>query len=145
MGDTPAHGSVADSSSKKVDPCSLVTAAELSSAAGTTYTGITPDTVTRFCAVTGSSKNDSFSFSVQKEDSALNSWTSTLSTIQQDDGSYKSVSGIGDKAVEGAVKEFAAESNGHIVTIVAADLGNDSSNGSMPRSEKIAKLLIGKL
>jgi hypothetical protein len=72
-------------------------------------------------------------------------WASEVATIKEDDGSETSVSGIGDQAAQGAVKEFAAEAKGYIVVVVNADVNNPPTASSFTRTKVIAKLLVGKV
>jgi hypothetical protein len=130
---------------KTVDGCTLVTAQQLSQAAGVKYTAIQDSGSGSICNVTGASATDSFYYHVDKEDGSLNTWSGELAIIKEDDGSYTSVSGIGDRAAQGAVKEFAAESGGYIVVVVNADVNNPPTESSFARTRKIGKLLISKL
>jgi hypothetical protein len=95
--------------------------------------------------VTGASATDSFFYVVEKEGGPLNTWSGEVATIKQDDGSVTSVSGIGDRAAPGGVKEFAAESGGYIVEVTNADVNNPATASSFTRTKKIAQLLISKL
>jgi hypothetical protein len=56
-----------------------------------------------------------------------------------------SVSGIGDRAAQRGVKEFAAESGGYIVEVTNADVNNPATASSFTRTKKIAQPLISKL
>lgn len=132
-------------SGNAADDCTLVTAQELSQAAGAKYTAIQGSGTGTICNVTGASATDSFYYHVDKEDGTLNTWSSQVAVIKKDDGSETSVSGIGDKAVQGAVKEFAAESHGYIVVVVNADVNNQATASSFARTKKIEQLLISKL
>jgi hypothetical protein len=130
-------------SGQTVSGCTLVTAQQLSQAVGVKYTAV-QSSVGSICNVTGASATDSFFYTVNMED-ALNTWSAELATIKQDDGSYTSVSGIGDRAAQGAIKEFAAEADGYIVGVVNADVNNPATESSFARTKEIEKLLISKL
>jgi hypothetical protein len=127
-----------------LDGCTLVTAAELSHAVGVHYTAIQAS-VGSLCNVTGTQPTSSFTFSINKAAGPLNSWTSQVATIKKDDGSVKNVSGIGDRAVQGAIKEFAAEAKGYIVVVINADVNNPPTASSFTRTKAIERLLISKL
>jgi hypothetical protein len=131
-------------SAKVVDACTLVTAAELSQAVGVQYTAIQGSDGS-FCNVTGANVPDSFFFIVEKEGVPPNTWDAQVAIIKRDDGSETSVSGIGDRAAQGAVKEFAAEAKGYIVLVTNADFNNPATAGAFTRSKAIAQLLISKL
>jgi Protein of unknown function (DUF3558) len=131
-------------SGKTVNGCALVTAQQLTQAVGVKYTAVQYSGTGTICNVTGVSVTDSFFYTVNKED-ALNTWTGELATIKQDDGSYASVSGIGDRAAQGAIKEFAAESDGYIIVVVNADVNNAATESSFARTKKIEELLISKI
>jgi hypothetical protein len=128
------------SSSKTVDGCTLVTAAELSQAVGVQYTAITA--AGNLCSVMGPG-SASFDYTVQKE-SPANTWSLQVATIKGDDGQALSEPGIGDKAVWGG-KEFAAEADGYIVGVIGADFPSTPQGSGFVRTGKIAKLLISKL
>lgn len=140
-----AAAAAGQSPGKTVDGCTLVTAQQLSQAVGVRYTAIQGSGIGSICNVTGASAADSFYYHVDKEDGSLNTWSGELAIIKEDDGSYTSVSGIGDRAAQGAVKEFAAESGGYIVVVVNADVNNPPTESSFTRTRKIEKLLTGKL
>jgi hypothetical protein len=129
------------SSGKTVDPCTLVTVAELSQAVGVTYTAINSPGGS-LCSVTGPG-SASFDYTVQAE-SAANTWTEQVATIKGDDGQALSEPGIGDRAVWGG-KEFAAEADGYIVGVIGADFPSTPQGSGFVRTGKIAKLLISKL
>jgi hypothetical protein len=133
------------SSGKTIDGCVLVTAQQLSAAVGVKYTAIQASGTGTICNVTGASITDSFYYHVDKEDGSVNTWSGELATIKEDDGSFASVSGIGDQAAQGAVKEFAAESGGYIVVVVNADVNNPPTASSFARTKKIEKLLTSKI
>ena len=80
-----------------------------------------------------------------KEGAPPDTWDAQVATIKRDDGSVTSVSGIGDRAAQGAVKEFAAEAKGYIVVVINADFNNPPTAKTFARSKKIAQLLISKL
>ena len=128
-----------------VDGCKLVTAQELSQAVGVQYTAIQASDFDSFCNVTGAQVTDSFFFIVDKEGAPPNTWAAQVATIKRDDGSETAVSGVGDRAVQGAVKEFAAEAKGYIVLVTNADFNNPPTARTFARSKKIAQLLISKL
>lgn len=132
-------------SAKTVDGCTLVTPAMLSQAVGAHYTAIRDASGGSICSVTGTGPYDSFDYIVGKEGPPLNTWAEQIATIKQDDGSAKSVSGIGDRAIQGAVKEFAVESRGYIVVVIGADFGNPATSKTFARTKKIERLLISKL
>jgi hypothetical protein len=136
-----ASASSGGSSGKAVDPCTLVTAAELSQAVGVKYTAVT-DPGGNICGVKGPG-SASFDYTVQKE-SATNTWTEQVATIKGDDGQALSEPGIGDKAVWGG-QEFAAEADGYIVGVIGADFPSTAQGSGFVRTGKIAKLLISKL
>jgi hypothetical protein len=138
----PAAGG--QSSGTTVDDCTLVTAQQLSQAVGVKYTAIQNSGIGTICNVTGASATDSFYYHVNKED-ALNTWSGELATIKEDDGSFASVSGIGDRAAQGAIKEFAAESDGYIIVVVNADVNNPATESSFARTKKIEELLVSKI
>ena len=131
-------------SAKVVDSCTLITPAELSQAVGVKYTAI-QGSGDSFCNVTGAQVTDSFFFIVDKEGAPPNTWDAQVAIIKRDDGSETSVSGVGDRAVQGAVKEFAAEAKGYIVLVTNADFNNPPTASTFTRSKKIAQLLISKL
>jgi hypothetical protein len=133
------------SSGKAIDGCALVTAQQLSASVGVKYTAIQDSGTGSICNVTGASITDSFYYHVDKEDSSLNTWSGKLAVIKEDDGSFTSVSGIGDRAAQGAIKEFAAESGGYIIVVVNADVNNPPTASSFARTKKIEKLLISKI
>jgi hypothetical protein len=126
------------------DSCALVTAAELSQAVGVQYTAIQGSDGS-FCNVTGANVTDNFFFIVDKEGAPPNTWNAQVAIIKRDDGSETSVSGIGDRAAQGAVKEFAAEAKGYIVLVTNADFNNPATASTFTRSKTIAQLLISKL
>jgi hypothetical protein len=142
---TSAATGAASSSGKQVDGCKLVTAQELSQAAGVQYTAIQSSDFSSFCNVTGAQVTDNFFFIVDKEGAPPNTWDAQVAIIKRDDGSETSVSGIGDRAVQGAVKEFAAEAKGYIVLVTNADFNNPPTASTFTRSKTIAQLLISKL
>lgn len=144
-GATPASTDTVKSSSKSVNLCSSVSAADLSQAVGVTYTKSNGDD--HLCNVTGAAITDTFVYNVNKEggDGAINTWDSEVAVIKRDDGSITTVSGIGDRAVQGAVKEFGVESKGYIVTVINADFNNPPTAQDFTRSKKIAQFLISKL
>jgi hypothetical protein len=125
---------------KTGDPCSLVTAAELSQAVGVHYAAITG--AGDLCSVMGPG-SASFDFTVQKE-SPTNTWSQQVAIIKGDDGQALSEPGIGDRAVWGG-KEFAAEADGYIVGVIGADFPSTPQGSGFVRTGKIAKLLISKL
>jgi hypothetical protein len=129
------------SAAKAVDPCTLVTAAELSQAVGVQYTAITAPGGS-LCSVSGPG-SASFDYTVEQE-SAINTWSEQVATIKGDDGQALSEPGIGDKAVWGG-KEFAAEADGYIVGVIGADFPSTPQGTGFVRTGKIAKLLISKL
>ena len=133
------------SPAKPVDGCALVTAAELSQAAGVRYTAISNSGTGTICNVTGASETDSFYYHVDREDGTLTTWNNEVGTIKEDDGSVTGVAGIGDRAAQGAVKEFAAETGGYIVVVVNADVNNPPTSSSFTRTKLIEKLLVSKL
>jgi hypothetical protein len=122
------------------DPCTLVSAAELSQAVGVQYTAISGSGGE--CTVKGPGAA-SFDYTVQKE-SATNTWSQQVATIQGDDGQALSEPGIGDRAVWGG-KEFAAEADGYIVGVIGADFPSTPQGSGFVRTAVIAKLLISKL
>ena len=124
--------------------CALVTAAELSRAVGVRYTAIQGSDGS-FCNVTGANVTDSFFFIIDKEGAPPNTWNAQVAIIKRDDGSETSVSGIGDRAVQGAVKEFATEAKGYIVLVTNADFNNPATASTFARSKTISQLLISKL
>lgn len=131
-------------SGKTANGCTLVTAQQLTRVVGVNYTAVQYSGSGTLCNVTGVSATDSFFYIVDKED-ALNTWSGELAIIKKDDGSYTSVPGIGDRAAQGAIKEFAAESDGYIITVVNADVNNPATETSFARTREIEKLLISKL
>jgi hypothetical protein len=131
----------AGSSGKSADPCTLVTAAELSQAVGVKYTAIT-DPGGDICGVKGPG-SASFNYTVEKE-SPTNTWSQQVAIIKGDDGQALSEPGIGDKAVWGG-EEFAAEADGYIVGVIGADFPSTAQGSGFVRTGKIAKLLISKL
>ena len=141
---TPAAAAAGASSAAPADGCTLVTTAELSQAVGVHYTVI-QNGGGSLCNVTGAQPTDSFTFIVNKEGAPLNTWTGQVATIKQDDGSVTSVPGIGDRAVQGGVKEFAAEAKGYIVVVINADVNNPATASSFARTKVIERLLISKL
>ncbi len=143
-GGAGASAASGQSSGKTVDDCTLITAQQLSQAVGVKYTAIQNSGIGTICNVTGVSATDSFYYHVDRED-AFNTWSGELATIKQDDGSYASVSGIGDRAAQGAIKEFAAESGGYIIVVVNADVNNPATASSFARTKKIEKLLVTKV
>jgi hypothetical protein len=140
----PATSSTGGTSAKVVDSCTLITPAELSQAVGVQYTAI-QGSGDSFCNVTGAQVTDNFFFIVDKEGAPPNTWDAQVAIIKRDDGSETSVSGIGDRAVQGAVKEFAVEAKGYIVLVTNADFNNPPTASTFTRSKKIALLLISKL
>jgi hypothetical protein len=142
---TAAGGQAAAGAAKPVDGCSLVTAAELSKAAGVTYAKIESADGGTLCNVDAASPTDSFAFHLTKEDGGSTTWEGQVATVKQDDGSATTVSGIGDHAVQGGVKEFAADAKGYIVVVLNADVNNPPTAQSFTRSKAIARLLTGKL
>jgi hypothetical protein len=129
------------SSGQAVDPCTLVTAAELSQAVGVQYTAVT-DPGGDICGVKGPG-SASFNYTVEKE-SPTNTWSQQVAIIKGDDGQALSEPGIGDKAVWGG-EEFAAEADGYIVGVIGADFPSTAQGSGFVRTGKIAKLLISKL
>jgi hypothetical protein len=140
----PVSTTTAQAAGKEVSDCTLVTAAQLSAAVGVKYTSVQPSGTGTICNVTGVAVTDGFFYEVDKEDGTINSWSSELAVLKEDDGSYTSVSGIGDRAAQGAIKEFAAEADGYIVVVVNADV-NVATASTFTRTKKIEKLLISKL
>jgi hypothetical protein len=124
-----------------VNPCTLVTVAELSQAVGVTYTAINSPGGS-LCSVEGPG-SASFDYTVQAE-SAANTWTAQVATIKSDDGQALSEPGIGDRAVWGG-EEFAAEAGGYIVGVIGADFPSTAQGSGFVRTKKIAQLLISKL
>lgn len=143
--DSTGAGSAAASIAKSIDGCTLATAADLTQGVGVSYTKIESQNGGSLCSVTAASPTDSFSFHVDKEDGALTTWDGEVAIIKQDDGSVTSVSGVGDRAVQGAIKEFAAETKGYIVVVINADVNNSATAKGFTRSKAIAKTVIGKL
>lgn len=133
------------SSASAVDGCTMISAATLSEAVGAHYTAIQDSGNGAICNVTGASPTDSFEYIVGKEGPPINTWAEQVATIKEDDGTEKSVAGIGDRAIQGGVKEFAAESKGYIVVVINADVNNPATASTFARTKKIEKLLIGKL
>ena len=88
--------------------------------------------------MTGVNVTDGFFYEVDKEDATITTWSSELAVLKQDDGSYTSVSGIGDRAAQGAIKEFAAEADGYIVVVVNADV-NVATASTFTRTKKDRK------
>jgi hypothetical protein len=129
------------SASKTADACTLVTAAELSQAAGVHYISISGP-VGYLCGVKGPG-SASFDYTVEKV-SPVNTWGQQVATIKSDDGQAVSESGIGDKAVWGG-QDFAAEADGYIVGVIGADFPSTQQGSGFVRTGKIAKLLISKL
>jgi hypothetical protein len=125
--------------------CTLVTPQELTAATGVTYTKIVDSGIGTICNVTGASLADSFYYHVDKEDGTITTWAAEIATIKEDDGSETSVSGLGDQAAQGAVKEFAVESKGKIVVVANADVNNPATEKDFTRTKKIEQLLISKL
>jgi hypothetical protein len=142
--DTSSNGDVSGTSAT-FNACKAVTAAELSQATGVSYTAVTDPGGGTLCSVTAADGMRSFVFHVDKEDGTINTWDAQVQTIKQDDSSYVPVSGIGDKAVQGAIKEFAAEDKGYIVGIDNADLNDPATDKTFDHSKKVALLLISKL
>jgi hypothetical protein len=144
---TPAASSapVAATGSSAVagDGCDLVTPQELSQAAGAKYTAITDGM--GLCNVTAASLTDAFYFHVDKEDGTITTWADEIATIKEDDGSFTSVPGLGDRAAQGAVKEFAVETKGYIIVVVNADVNNPPTAQSFTRTKKIEQLLVSKV
>lgn len=140
----PVSTTTAQASAKQVNDCTLVTAAQLSAAVGVKYTSVQASGTGTICNVTGVNVTDGFFYEVDKEDGTITTWSSELAVLKQDDGSYTSVSGIGDRAAQGAIKEFAAEADGYIVVVVNADV-NVATASTFTRTKKIEKLLISKL
>lgn len=140
-----ASSSAATSDAAAVDGCTLVSAAELSDAVGVTYTTIDSVNGGSLCNITGASPKDSFSYHIDKEDGTVITWDDEAATIERDDGTSTAVSGIGDRAVQGAIKEFAAESKGYIVVVLDADVNNPPTADDFTRSKKIALTLISRL
>jgi hypothetical protein len=128
-------------SGKTADPCTLVTAAELSQAVGVQYRAIS-DPGGDLCDVTGPGPA-SFDYTVAAE-SPTNTWSQQVAVIKGDDGQALSEPGIGDRAVWGG-KEFAAEADGYIVGVIGADFPSTAQGSGFTRTGKIAKLLISKL
>ena len=60
-------------------------------------------------------------------------WVATLATTKEDDGSYTEVDGIGDRAAQGAIKEFDVQAGGYILVVHGADV-NTSDASSFTRS-----------
>lgn len=135
--------STSATSAQLADVCALVTPAEVSQAVGVQYTAIQGSD--GFCNVTGANVPDSFFYIVDKEGEPPNTWDAQLAIIKRDDGSETSVSGVGDRAAHGAVKEFAAEAKGYIVLVTNADFNNPATASTFTRSKTIAQLLISKL
>ena len=140
--ESQGSGSASATNAKAADGCRLVSAAELSEAVGVTYTKI--ESNGGLCTVTAATQAESFVFHVDKEGGAI-TWNVQVATIKQDDGSFTSVSGVGDRAVQGAIKEFAAESKGYIVVVDNADVNSPSTYKDFTRSKKVAQALIAKL
>ena len=94
-----ASAATGSTSGGTTDPCTLVTAAELSQAVGVQYTAISGSGGE--CTVKGPGAA-SFDYTVQKE-SATNTCfeDQQVATIQGDDGQALSEPGIGDRAVWG--------------------------------------------
>jgi hypothetical protein len=128
-------------SGKTVDPCTMITAAELSQAVGVQYKAIS-DPGGGLCGVTGPGAA-SFDYTVMAE-SPTNTWSQQVAVIKGDDGQALSEPGIGDRAVWGG-KEFAAEADGYIVGVIGADFPSTAQGSGFTRTGKIAKLLISKL
>ncbi len=95
--------------------------------------------------MTGANVTDSFFFIIDKEGAPPNTWDAQVAIVKRDDGSDTSVSGIGDRAVQGAVKEFAVEAKGYIVLVTNADFNNPATASTFARSKTISQLLISKL
>jgi hypothetical protein len=117
---------------KTVNGCTLVTAKQLSQAVGVKYTAIQYTGTGSICNVTGASATDSFFYQVDKEDGTITTWSSEVAVIKQDDGAETSVSGIGTRAAQGAIKEFAAESDGYIVVVVTSSSSTPTSTTRPP-------------
>ncbi len=130
---------------KAVNGCALVTAADLSKAVGVTYSKIDSVNGGSLCNVTAAAETNSFAFHVDREDGSLTTWTGEVATIKADDGSSTPVSGIGDQAAQGAIKEFAAESRGYIVVVINGDVNNQATAKDFTHSKSIARLLVSKL
>jgi hypothetical protein len=131
-------------SATEASSCTLVTAAELTQAVGVRYTAVQGSDGS-FCNVTGANVTDSFFFIIDKEGAPPNTWDAQVAIVKRDDGSDTSVSGIGDRAVQGAVKEFAVEAKGYIVLVTNADFNNPATASTFARSKTISQLLISKL
>jgi hypothetical protein len=144
-GVSSAASAAASTSGQPADGCQLVTAKELSQAAGVQYTAIQDAGGGSFCNVTGAQVTNNFFFIVMKEGTPPDTWDAQVAIIKRDDGSETAVSGIGERAVKGAVKEFAVEAKGHIVLVTNADFNNPATASTFARSKKIAQLLISKL
>jgi hypothetical protein len=143
---TRAAAAVASSAGKPVDGCKLVTAQQLTQAVGVQYTAIQGyGSGSSACNVTAAQLTDSFFFIVDKEGAPPDTWDAQVAIIKRDDGSETSVSGIGDRAVQGAVKEFGAEAKGYIVLVTNADFNNPPTARTFARSKRITQLLISKL
>lgn len=140
----PVSTTTAQAAGKQVNDCTLVTAAQLSAAVGVKYTSVQASGTGTICNVTGVNVTDGFFYEVDKEDGTITTWSGELAILKEDDGSYTSVSGIGDRAAQGGVKEFAAEADGYIVVVVNADV-NVATASTFTRTKKIEKLLISKL
>jgi hypothetical protein len=125
------------------DGCDLVTVQQLSQATGAQYSAIKDNG--GLCNVTAANLADAFYFHVDKEDGTMTTWASELATIKEDDGTVTSVPGLGDRAAQGAIKEFAAETGGYIIVVANADVNNPPTAASFTRSKKIEQLLVSKV
>ena len=135
-----AGGSGATADGASTVGCSIVTPAELSQAAGVTYTAI--DTGSH-CGVTGASQADSFTFTIGSASDPSNPWDNVVKFTKDNDGSAPPISGVGDKAV-GNAQEFAAQAHGYVVWINWGG-GIDHPKDGLARNKAIASLIIGKL
>lgn len=133
-------GSGATNGSATSVGCSIATPAELSQAAGVTYTAIDAGS---HCGVTGASQADSFTFAISSASDPSNPWDDVVKFTTDNDGSAPPVSGVGDKAV-GDAQEFAAQAHGYVVWISWGG-GIDHPSDGLARNKAIASLIIGKL
>lgn len=133
------------SSAAAVDGCTMIDVATLSAAVGVHYTAIQDSGHGSICNVTGTSPTEAFEYIVGKEGPPINTWAQQVAAITRDDGTEKSVPGIGDRAIQGGVKEFAVEYKGYIVVVINADVNNPATASTFARTKKIETLLISKL
>ena len=136
-GSGSGSGSSQGGSSADIDACKLLSAAQASSIGGETYTSAATSTIAPGqdqCAYATSDDSNALTIIVYQPNSGVT--FQTMSSVQAGVGTVTNVSGVGDKAIAGAI-ELDVQAGSHLIAVEGADgmiTGDDSKSIALAKA-----------